>query len=97
MDSLWVKIITTTGAVGVTGFLLNNIINNIFDAEVINLFGSEKIFHIITLLIVLIVISLLVAIMKYKSSLQPTNSTEPSKKVKINYKEKSTHNGDNNF
>lgn len=100
MDKFWLKIITITGSVGVVGLLFSTLMARLFNAEIVNLLGSEKLFFILVLLILVFTVALLLAIVKPKGDSQtavPSASNEPSKKIDVSYGNGSTHIGDNNF
>lgn len=100
MDSAWIKIIKITGSVGVVALLLSLLMNHLFNEQIINVLGSEKIFFIIVLIASGLLVSLLVAINKPKPSKKLSNPDEQnrtSKNIEITYDNGSKHNGDNNF
>lgn len=100
MDKAWIKIITITGSVGVVGFLFSILMSHLFNAEIVNFLGSEKLFFILVLLILGLIMALLFAIMKPKGNSQisaSSASSEPGKNIEISYDHGSTHIGDNNF
>ncbi|MDB5765153.1 MAG: hypothetical protein JWQ21_4148 [Herminiimonas sp.] len=94
MEGLWGKVIKATGCVGVVAFLLYTAINNLFSAEIVALFGSEKIFLLTSIVITALLIILLAAILKSKEKSETASQIEGPK---VTYKGRSTHNGDNNF
>ncbi|WP_438864316.1 hypothetical protein [Neptunicella sp.] len=100
MDKAWIKIIKVTGAVGVVGLLLSLFMNHMFNEQIVNILGSEKLFFILVVIVLGLLLALLVAIIKPKSESTSTNTERPSesnKKIDITYDNGSTHNGDNNF
>lgn len=110
MDNLWVKVIKTTGAVGVVAFLIYIVTNNIFSENIISLFGSNKMFILTMGIISVLLITLLVAVIKSKESrglsyepdgpIKSKGKPDLSNKSdgpKVTYRDKSTHNGNNNF
>lgn len=100
MEKIWIKIIAATGSVGVLGLLFSFLMNHLFNAELIKLLGSEKLFFILVLLIFGFITALLLAIMKPKSEQQDPYIARPdqvNKKIDITYDGNSTHNGDINF
>lgn len=94
MESLWPKIIKTTGSVGVVAFLIHIVLSRVFSDQIVSLFGSEKMFVITIIVIALLLIILLVAILKRKVKSEVHSQTVGPK---VTYIDHSTHNGDNNF
>ena len=94
MEGLWGNAIKATGYVGVVAFLLHTVLNSLFSAQIVALFGSEKIFLIMTIVIAALLIILLAAILRSKEKSGNANQIEGPK---VTYKGRSTHNGDNNF
>jgi len=64
MEKFWEKALTATGSVAVVGFILTILINNLFEEEIINLFGSEKLFYLIMVILCILGCALLIAILK---------------------------------
>ena len=95
MDIEIIKSFTKTG--GVVGFvflIIYFIVENLFKEPIYHFFGSEKVF--ILLLVILGVI--VTAIILFKCSKPSGNaSNTPSNTPTVNYKDSSTHNGDNRF
>ena len=99
MDKAWIRIIKVTGSVGVVGLLLSLLMNHLFNKQIIDILGSEKLFFILVLIVCCLFVALIFAIKTPKSTLPLNNDhgqSEPSKKIDITYNS-STHNGDNNF
>ncbi len=94
MDNIWTTAIKATGSVGVVGFLIYFILNQIFSEQIIELFGSDKLFALTILIISALLIVFLVAILKSKESPENTGKAGGNK---VTYKDNATHNGDNNF
>lgn len=89
MNPIWKTAIKVTGAVGVVGFLFSGLMKYLFQEEIINLLGSDRVFYIIIMLICIFGISIVSAII-IKNSTQ-NGSGSP----KVIYKDNSTHKGDN--
>jgi len=96
LDKAWIKIISVTGAVGVVGLLFSTLMVKLFSHEIVSLLGSEKIFHIIIVLIGVFAIGLILAILKPKVQAEISAQATPNKNINIKY-ESSNHNGDNHF
>jgi cobalamin synthase len=94
MEGIWPKIIKATGSVGVVAFLFYTVLNYVFSAQIVALFGSEKIFLLTIAIISALLILLLVSILKSKENSENANQSDGPK---VTYKGRSTHNGDNNF
>jgi hypothetical protein len=94
MEGLWGKVIKSTGSVGVVAFLLYTVINNLFSAQIVELFGSERIFLLTSIVISALLIILFVATLKSRAKSGNTSQIEGPK---VTYKGRSVHNGDNNF
>ncbi|MBE0471885.1 MAG: hypothetical protein IBX55_20540 [Methyloprofundus sp.] len=101
IEEPWVKIIKTTGSIGVIALLLTILMRYIFSDEIIKLFGSDKMYYLVIVLIVGFILVLIVAIMKSKVTSSEVHETSgkkvEKKKNKVIYDNGSTHNGDNNF
>jgi zinc transporter ZupT len=106
MDKVWLTAISKTGAVGVVGLIISILINKIFNAEIINLLGSERLFFVLMLLVTGLLMALVIAITMPKTaekssnsrnSRSPRSSPKQDKDISITYNDDSTHNGDNNF
>lgn len=94
MEGIWAKAIKATGSIGVVAFLLYTVLNYLFSEQIVILFGSEKMFMITIGITAILLIILLVAILKPKEQpISPIQTGSP----KVNYRDNSTHNGDNNF
>ena len=88
----WIKVIKITGSVGVVAFLLYYLLSELFSEKIINLFGSDKLFLIVLIIISVLSVAIMLAIISNKE-----NADGTEKNVSITYKGKSTHNGDNKF
>lgn len=99
MDKAWIRIIKITGSVGVVGLLFSLLMSYLFNNQIIDILGSEKLFFILVLIVCCLFVALIFAI-KTPQSVLPSNEnkgqSEPSKKIDITYN-RSTHNGDNKF
>ena len=96
IDEPWVNFIKATGAVGVVGFLFASLMEYLFSNQIIELFGSDRVFYLTVLIVCFLFIALMAALLKRKDS-DKNSSVEPkSKTIQVNY-DGSTHNGDNNF
>ena len=89
MDPIWKTTIKVTGAVGVVGLLFGILIEMLFQKEVITLFGSDRMFYIVVLLICIFGIAIITAIIK--------NTNTRGGAPKVLYKDNSKHQGDNRF
>lgn len=96
-EGIWGKVIKITGSVGVVGLLLSIFLNKMFNAEIVELLGSEKIFYLLFVLTCGLLIALIFAVLKYKSKSSPEKHSLEMKENKVTYNNGSTHNGDNNF
>ena len=92
----WTKIVKYGGSVALVTLLLYTVINYLFTKEIIELFGSDRLFFILVLLIASLLIILLISII-YKSKEGTSKSGNASNNPQVTYKNRSTHNGDNNF
>lgn len=95
MDVFWAKAIKTTGAVGVVSLLLYTVLNYVFSPQIVAIFGSDRLFAITFATVISLLLILLIYILwtKENSSRKSTAQSE----VKVVYRDRSTHNGDNNF
>ncbi|MBT9098388.1 hypothetical protein KFZ76_11790 [Methylovulum psychrotolerans] len=93
----WVDIIKKTGSVGVVGYLFYYLMTEIFSEKIINLFGSERFFAIILILLSVLSLVFVLAIPNSKNKKQKTDKDNSTKNIHVVYKNKSTHKGDNNF
>lgn len=84
---------------GVVGILFALLMVYVFSDVTISMFGSEKMFYLTVLLIVVFFIALLVAILFKKPKVEKAmHDPNPIKKdIKVTYDNGSTHNGDNHF
>lgn len=89
MDPFWKVAVKTTGAVGVVGLLFSLLLKAVFNEQIIELFGSDKMFYTVIFVICVLGLALLLAIVKGKQRA----STGPS----VVYRDNSTHQGDNRF
>ena len=99
MDKIWIKIVASTGSVGVCGLLLFTFINKVFSQEVAQSIGKDNLAYTIFSLTVFLGIALILSILKSKDKSQASTDAGVSqnKNIKVTYGDKSTHNGDNNF
>jgi len=89
MISFWKEALKVTGPVAVAGFLLALTIRSIFREDVVHFFGSEKLYYLAALLLILLFSSLVIAIRsKYN---RPTCKSSIRNRTDIN---RSTVNGD---
>lgn len=94
MEGFWSKAIKATGSVGVVAFLLYTVLNYLFSAQIVTLFGSERMFFVTIGIIAVLLIILIITILKPK---EKNEGLVQSGGPKVNYRDDSTHNGDNNF
>lgn len=99
MAKEWGGIIKITGAVGVVGLLFSIFMEHFFSEYITSLLGSERTFYIVVTLLCFFFICLMTAILKGKGSQTTSQSTPESikKKIKVTYRDDSTHNGNNHF
>lgn len=103
MDKVWLKVIKTTGYVGIVAFLFSLLMTHIFNEKIIDILGSQKIFYIVVSLISCFSIALIISITKPKNTTLDSNASvnpktdSTQKNISINYQNNSTHNGNNNF
>lgn len=100
MEFNWTNIIKLTGPVGLIGLIFVFLLDKMFNAEIVALLGSEKMFYILSVLIWGLLIALILAVLKYKNNIlseKRSLATGKNKTVKVTYDNGSTHNGDNNF
>lgn len=95
MDELWAKAIKVTGAVSVVAYLIYTLLQYIFSDQIVALFGSEKLFAITLFIIASLMVILTISILWTKKNTSHKSTTQP--KVKVVYRDQSTHHGDNNF
>ncbi|WP_339617694.1 hypothetical protein [uncultured Gilvimarinus sp.] len=89
MDPIWKLALKTAGAVGVVGLLFSLLLKALFQQQIIDLFGSDKMFYIAILVIGVFGLALLLAIVIGKQR----GATGPS----VVYRDDSKHQGDNRF
>lgn len=92
MEIGWVKVIKVTGSVGVISFLIYYLMTQLFSQEIINLFGSDKLFIIALIIVAVLSVAIILAVLGNNES-----KGNGRKNVKITYKGKSVHKGDNKF
>lgn len=87
MDKIWGVAIKTTGPVGVVGLIIWTLIHFLFREDVIELFGSDKLFAISVVIISCLLIALLTAILVYRDTEKvrayPPESTPQGNKIII--------------
>jgi len=89
MDPFWKLAVKTTGAVGVVGLLFSLLLKALFQQQIIELFGSDKMFYIVILVICVFGLALLLAIVIGKQ--------RGAKGPSVVYRDHSKHQGDNRF
>lgn len=106
MDKAWVDVIKITRAVGVVAFLAYIVINYVYSDEVIELFGSDRMFILSIGIVSFVFIILLIAVLKQKNKAGYTDKqgkanenikTKETEGNKVTYQDKAKHNGNNNF
>jgi hypothetical protein len=109
LDKSWTKIIAITGSVGVFALLFSLLMRQVFNENIINLLGSERVFYIIICLLFVFTTGILIALLKPSSTknipegygtLPDSTQPQPSnnnKDISVTYKDNSTHNGSNHF
>ena len=81
--------IKVTGSVGVIGLIFSILVKLIFQHEIITLFGSDRMFYIVVLIISILGAAIIIAVLK---------GSKPDKgSPKVVYKGNSKHEGDNRF
>lgn len=78
MDIFWEKALKVTGPVAIVGFLIWVLLKFVFRADVVELFGSEKLFVFVLILLLILAIALITAILVYKGK-GPENEQQPAK------------------
>ena len=92
MDIEVIKSFTRTGgAVGSSCLIIYFIVENLFKEPIYQFLGSEKVFILLLAILGIIVTAIILS----KGS-KPDNSAS-SNAPTVNYKDSSTHNGDNRF
>tara|TARA_R100001369_G_C3325403_1_gene169663 strand:- start:6545 stop:6874 length:330 start_codon:yes stop_codon:yes gene_type:complete len=66
MEKFWEKALKVTGPVAVVGFLIWVLLKFVFREDVVALFGSEKLFVIVLILLSILAIALITSILVYK-------------------------------
>ncbi len=95
---MWTTVIKHTGFGGVVGFLIHQLLISVYSAEIINLFGRERIFTITIILIVMLYGLAVMFIMRSKENRTQTNMhSEETRINEVNYNDKAVHIGDNSF
>lgn len=95
MDIDAIKYLTKTGGViGSLCVVLYLIVDGLFQAPVYSFLGSDKTF---VLLLSIIGVVLTAIIFTQRARSLKTNDVEPKGGPTVNYKDSSTHNGDNRF
>lgn len=89
MEPFWKEAVKVTGAVGVVAFLFSLLLKELFQQQIIDFFGSEKMFYIVIAVVCILGVALLLAIAIGKA--RPNNG--PS----VVYRDQSKHQGDNRF
>ena len=97
MDELWVKVVKATGSVGVVAFLLYFVLDWLFSEQIVELFGGEKIFLIVLLVLSMLCIALIVSIWVSREKVETPDAEPNNHTNSVTYRGDSTHNGDNNF
>ncbi len=95
-DPIWKLIVKNTGYAGVICFVLHQVVDRIFQKEIYDLIGGEKVFILILVILGALTVALITAI---RSSTAKSNSSPAGFRAgpTVNYKDSSTHNGDNRF
>ncbi|WP_404474317.1 hypothetical protein LG301_06095 [Vreelandella venusta] len=106
MDKTWLDVIKVTGAVGVIAFLAHLVISHVYSEEIIELFGSDRMFGLTILIVAAVFFVLLMAVLKQKdktvrrseeSEVDEDDKEKDYKGPKVTYRNRAKHNGDNNF
>ena len=95
-EQIWKAIIKNTGYVGVICFVLYQVVDRIFQKEIYDLIGGEKVF-ILTLIILGVITVALISAIRSSAAKSNPNPTGSNTSPVVNYKDSSTHNGDNRF
>jgi hypothetical protein len=92
MDIETIKVFTKSGgAAGLVSLVLYLIVDRVFSEPVYSFLGDEKVF-----VIILSVLAVLITVMLGSALAKKTVTIEPSG-PQVNYRDRSTHNGDNRF
>ncbi len=95
MDVEVIKSFTKTGgAVGSAFFVLYFVVDHLFKEPVYQFLGSEKIFILLLVILGIIVTAVILSRCSKSDSSAPN---PPANGPTVNYKNSSTHNGDNRF
>jgi voltage-gated potassium channel Kch len=95
MDIPWAAIIKETKVAGLVTFLIAMILRFLFGEETLSAIGGERVFWVAFLALFFLLTILLVLVSKNDSPKAKAESA--STKKTINYRDSSTHNGDNNL
>ncbi len=95
MDIEVIKSFTRTGgAVGFSCLIIYFIVENLFKEPIYQFLGNEKVFILLLVILGVIVTAI---ILSKGSKPDSSASNTPSNAPTVNYKDSSTHNGDNRF
>ncbi len=76
MEIFWKQALKVTGPVAVVGFLIWALLEFVFREDVVALFGSEKLFVIVLILLSILAITLFTSILVYNRK-GPENDQQP--------------------
>lgn len=93
----WVSIIEKTGSVGVIGYLIYYLAMELFSEKIINLFGSDRLFAIVLIILSVLGLALFMAISNSRNKELEASKDSSVKNINVVYKDKSTHKGNNIF
>lgn len=84
MEGFWKTAVKVTGSVAVVGFAFTLLIQNIYKEEIIQNFGSERLFYITIALIAVLFIALITAIITNQNSKRKKEAPKPVDKRSVN-------------
>lgn len=93
----WISIIKKTGSVGVIGYLIYYLLTELLSEKIINLFGSDRLFAIVLIILSVLGLALFLAISNSKKKELKVGKDGSVRNINVVYKNKSTHKGNNNF
>ncbi|MFK7828137.1 MAG: hypothetical protein AB8B57_00020 [Congregibacter sp.] len=93
MEGFWKKAVTATGPVGVIAFVLTIFIENVYQEEVLQQFGSANAFHITMAIFALLAATLVLALLMYRTPVQ-REQRSAAKNVRTSKISRSQVNGD---
>lgn len=86
MDNFWKEAVKVTGPVAVVGFIIAYVLENVFQKDILEMFGSDRAYYLTVFIIAALLVTLILSVMfhgKKSPGIRERDSDKQSRTVKI--------------